>query len=181
MRKADIQRSYHNGSRGEPMLNIKIYGPVPQSVAAQVEADSGMTGFAAWYAAQDSDDVDWAWQVACEDGVEQATDVAGDIFGDAYGKHAHDRRRVWQAGRSGGWLYVNGLDDIDGWDAIAVSRWGRFATRIEDIVNDTPYRFLMLLAINDYASQCEMFDDAETMRDKILADAAADYFHAVPA
>jgi hypothetical protein len=37
---------------------------------------------------------------------------------------------VYSEGRSGGWLVVHGLPDIESWDAIMVSRWSRFADAV---------------------------------------------------
>lgn len=38
--------------------------------------------------------------------------------------------KVYSAGRSGGHLIVDGLDTVEGWDAIKVSAWNRFEAAI---------------------------------------------------
>lgn len=176
MRKADVQRSYHNGSRGEPMLNIKVDAwPWPnEALAKEVENETGESGFAAWCADQDEDTLQTWWDVACESNFEQATEDAGYVFGDAYGHVAHDKRRVWQAGRSGGWLYVTHLPDVDSWDAIALGKWARYARIVAGLVDDVPRLALELLAINAYAAECDARDRLDAKRETVMADAMAD-------
>lgn len=179
MRKSEVQLDYHQGNRDRrcPMLNVRVDYPVGRdawhALAAQVEADSGMAGFAAWCDAlpDDGDASQWAFDAACEDGARYAIDLAGEVFGAAFGAHADRDRRVWQTGRSGGWLYVEGLPDVETWDAIQLGKWSRFAKMCDEIVAGIPYDGLTLLAINAYASECQAFADAERLAETVAADA----------
>ena len=65
------------------------------------------------------------FEVACTVGWEQVEELALEIFG----RYGVRRRDVRQDGRSGGWCVVEGLSDVESWDAVmlgtgAVSRSG---------------------------------------------------------
>ena len=38
--------------------------------------------------------------------------------------------KLYSEGRQAGWAVVYNLPDVDGWDAIAISKWTRFARRL---------------------------------------------------
>lgn len=184
MRKADVQLNYHNDGRGHgaPMLNVRVDYLTDaqwQALAATVETDTGMEGVATWLAAQpDADDAtNWAIDAACEDGATHATELAGEVFGERYGTTEHRERKVWQTGRSGGWLYVEGLPDVESWDAIMLGKWSRFAKGCAEIVAGIPYDALTLLAINTYDRECQAFADAEALAETIAADAYGELVH----
>ena len=56
---------------------------------------------------------------------EDAEDTARDIFGDK-------SLTVYSEGRSGGWLVVNGLPDIEYWDAIMLGKWRSLKVRLQN-------------------------------------------------
>lgn len=87
----------------------------------------------------DPDAMSWAWEAACEDGWELAQEDAHELFGSC---------QVSSEGRCGGWLVVDGLKDIDCWDAVDIARWGKFVRWIEAIRDDTSRRYVWLLAAN---------------------------------
>lgn len=66
----------------------------------------------------------WAEQRREEFWYEFAPDLAHEIFG--------SRVEVYSAGRSGGWLIVKGLEDVENWDAIALGKWRSFEKKISD-------------------------------------------------
>ncbi len=72
--------------------------------------------------------------------------------------------------KTGGWLYVDGLPDVESWDAIALAKWARFARIVADLVADVPRLTLELCAINRYAAE----RDARDAREQKCADMAAD-------
>lgn len=143
MRKSDVKTSYHNGTRGLPMLNVKRY--YDASDAIKVAADISTDPLWLQWVANEATERDWesAWGAASEWGWEYAEEAARECFDD-------DRVRVYSAGRSGGWLVVSGLPDPDGWDAIMLGKWASFARRVADIVADHPYRMADYLYLNAY-------------------------------
>ena len=60
----------------------------------------------------------WFW-IACNDAVEGMIEDAKELFPGV---------KFWQEGRSGGWLVGDFTrQDVEGWDAIQVSKWGRLS------------------------------------------------------
>lgn len=156
MRKADIQRSYHQGHNGDPMVNVKahIWWPdlVRQFKGSKEHEHGDHAEFWRWALERDEqgdldDSLDTAWRMACENAWDDAREYAMDIFG--------PRAKVWSAGRSGGWLVVEGLPDIECWDAIDVSRWAKFQRAIEALRDDIGYQTVWNLAVNIFEAERE--------------------------
>jgi hypothetical protein len=125
-RKSEIERSYHNGTQGLPMVNVKQHNwHMTDKELAWLRGDYP------WLPANDTearnllDDAveanDWVVDAAREQGWDDLQADAEQAFDDQYVV------KVWSAGRSGGWAVVEGLPDVDGWDAIAVAKWAKFA------------------------------------------------------
>lgn len=183
MKKSEVQLNYHDDGHGCPCLNVKVNYPIGvawRALAERVESEEGMPGFADWFDAlpDDGSAAQWAFDAACESGADAAVEMAGEIFGAAFGQYDHKHRRVFQTGRSGGWLYVEGLPDVETWDAVQLAKWARFARVCEEIVDGIPFDGTVLLALNTYAAQCEAFAEAERMAETVAADAMAGMVHA---
>lgn len=165
MRKADIQQRYEDG-RYRPAVNVKVDWPTRSrmdELAAEVADEMGCPGFTMdWLEERCGEDQVIPYGVLediCGDGFEQASDLAHETF-------SHDQAswlslvsmsdtsvKVYSAGRSGGWLYVLGIGDVDDWDAIACNRWGRFERACHAIVADIPRACLWSLCANVYEQE----------------------------
>lgn len=175
--KADVERSYHQGFSGwdengrvdrKPMLNVKTYPWWPDAQPFKTEGHefSGDTEFWEWAEAHERDcdhgsetcPFNRAWEFACEDGWERAAEEANGDRGHPLmsgwtcrltprDRSYHDLG-IWSAGRSGGWLVVEGLPNIEDWDAIMLARWRRFAKDVSDLVDDLPYQWIWQLHEN---------------------------------
>lgn len=101
------------------------------------------------------------FQLACENGWEALQDIAEEI----YGKDA----KVYSEGRSGGWAVVHGIDDdVDGWDAVALSKWRKFAKLARATADDVPRALLDGLYANVYEPERdEQTEDAGLHRDPV--------------
>jgi len=148
VKKQDIDISYHSGTRGLPMVNVKVGAcslhPSPQ------ETEFPDTRFPEWLdvvQAESPATIDAAWEAACTLGFEQAEALAHDMFG--------RNVKVWSAGRSGGWLVVEGLPPVETWDALATSKWASFARRVRAIADDIPYLMRDYLYFNPFAAWLE--------------------------
>ena len=97
------------GRRQRPAINVKVYHyPTTSKVEDAFKCSEHVASEALTYAFESAQQRFW----------EDAQDVARDIFG----KHV----KVYSEGRSGGWLIVDGInEDVESWDALAVSEWGR--------------------------------------------------------
>lgn len=144
---------------GHPAVNVKCRGWWPGShtdeMLRSIAAENGHDPerFAAWWhATEDADDIGerWLqpwWDAVAEDAWEQFQECADDIFPSAV--------QVYSEGRSGGWLVVHGLPDIDSWDAIALSRWRRFERLCRSLCDETyvAERITELVLINRYEAE----------------------------
>ena len=90
--------------------------------------------------------------------VEYLADWALELFGPGV--------EIWQQGRSGGWLVVDGLPDIESWDAIMLSRWGTWERGVRSVIDAFPTMVATTIAINDFEFHC-------IERDAMAADDAA--------
>lgn len=186
MRKSNIERSYHNGHRGHPMINVKQHLWVSDLIRKWRDAGhefSGDTAFWDWVeetydadATEYGSEFDLADEWAREGCWERAKDIAHEIW-PQYSTEMVDEKayfpeyppgcrwrftgnkvprkryhvQAYSAGRSGGWLVVDGLPDIDDWDAIALNDWRRFHKCVRAIADEEyPYDFIWQLHENVY-------------------------------
>lgn len=150
MRKDDVTTSYHQGMSG-PMVNVKVhgmYGADWAELGRRVEEEEGADGFAAWFEAwTDADEYGngmepW-FAAACEMGFDMLQQYAEEIW-PAYAV------KVWPAGRSGGWAVVEGLPDVDDWDAVMLAKWARFEKWAREETAGIPYDVAALVCLNVY-------------------------------
>jgi hypothetical protein len=151
MKKAEVQTRYYRGER-RPCVNVKVHGSVTPKILAEVERESGEVGFAAWAGdlLERGKWPEWAFGAACENGWEDLQRDAEDIFG--------TRAKVRSEGRSGGWCVVDGISELESWDAVMVSKWARFARWARAAADGIPFDMAMLLAINDFAAERERLE-----------------------
>jgi hypothetical protein len=153
MKKSDItlrSRSRVGWSGpGLPALNVKWHLWVPDVIAKYRYDDhefSGDDGFWAWMISMWDIDttgvLDQAWQFAAEFGWDEAREAARDVWGEG--------AEVYSDGRSGGWLVVHGLRDVETWDAIDLGLWRMFAGRIDEIMSGLDYDFVWHAHVNIY-------------------------------
>lgn len=123
MRKADVRLTYHRDmAEGSPMLDVKVrgqFGPPVSLIRERFKCSEAVAEQALAYAFESSAEMFW----------EDAQENAAHIFG--------PRAKVWSAGRSGGWLVVEGLPPVESWDAVQLGKWARFA---KDVAADIEYR-----------------------------------------
>lgn len=124
-RKDDIETRWTNRGYGPavPCVNVKAhYWNHTSAVEDRFSCSQAVAEQALTY----------AWESAAEGFWEYWQDKEElDFYFPGYGA------RVWQDGRSGGWLIVEGLPDVETWDAIMVGRWAKFARAVRE---DVDYR-----------------------------------------
>ncbi len=113
MRKDEIETHsvYNLGGPYLPAVNVKCHGS--PCLWDEVQEKFGCTLEIASRA------LEWQFQFAQERFWEDTQEWAKECFGPGV--------EVWSAGRSGGWAVVEGLLDLDGWNAIQVGKWAKFA------------------------------------------------------
>lgn len=139
MRKIDITTR-----NGKPACNVKVYTD-PWANYKPTDGSGPDPRFRAWADAIPNAVQQDFWELACEDAWTAAETEAREIFGDSV--------NVWQEGRSGGWLVVQGLPPVESWDAIMVSKWATFARRVELIREGVTWDFRNLLYYNVFTPE----------------------------
>lgn len=153
MRKADIVIRHYDG-HARPVVNVKIH-----SYRQQWEA-SGLIARVARDAGDRSGGFTWTWLDAHVNNEAQnfwydrAIEHAWEqLQADVDAEHVFDHpAKVYGAGRSSGWAYINGftVDSVLEWDAIAVARWATFCRFAREAADDVPYQYLSLIYLNVY-------------------------------
>ena len=107
--KTDVELHTDGYRTANPAINVKVrrgFGPDVAAIAERFHCDHETAEKA----------LGFAWDMAQETFWEDAAGEVAEIFPNAH---------MYREGRSGGWLTVHGLPEIESWDAIAVMRWAR--------------------------------------------------------
>lgn len=155
--KEDVERSYHQGLHGLPMVNVKVYGNVQTDGWHQFrnEEDADPEFNEEWLAEHITDEhLDRTFWHVCEFGWEMLQSDAEEIFG--------QKVTVEPAGRSGGWAVVRGLEDIEEWDAVALAKWRKFARWARAAADAIPGDMIQSVYINEF--EWQKTEDAERER-----------------
>jgi hypothetical protein len=156
-KKSDVEqiRPNYYGER-VPAVNVKVYGSMrdiklPLSLG-QSSDDGGKTWIDSltdaeythdWIEENVSDSAqNSVWESVIAEGWEQIQNAADEIYGEGY--------KVYSAGRSGGWAYIENLPDFDSWDAIDLAKWRKFELAAKAIAADVPYQMVVSLYMNEY-------------------------------
>ena len=118
MKKSEIETYHERGSGRCPSINVKV-----SSFGRGLSGDSLNCSEDVFQTA-----MEYAYESAQERFWEEAQELA-EYHLDEKGPFAGVK--IYSAGRSGGHLIVGGLDDVEEWDAIAVTAWGRFENAIK--------------------------------------------------
>jgi hypothetical protein len=98
------------------------------------------------------------WQEACTEGVQDARLLAEELLG---------ARQVYTEGRSGGWLTVQDLPEVEEWTPQQRAAWVEFARQVRVLADETPRRYLWLLNANAYEPWAERLEE---LRGAVPAD-----------
>ena len=154
--KDDIE--YHRlgyGYATVPAVNVKVDTYITDAMVkdvAQSDFAYDVDRVVEWWRENVEDDdslLSDAFSNACEQGWEDLQDAAREIWNDP-------RLRVFSEGRSGGWAYVDSIraDDVEGWDAIELGKWSRFAKTARTIADDIPHGMVWSILANVYPEPC---------------------------
>ena len=138
---------YHDMGDGHPAVNIKI-----RSIRRDMERLLPLSEGGDDHTTPPEFTLKWidqnmeeghqseSWTIACEQGFEHAEEIAKELFG--------ANVKVYQEGRSGGWLVVHGLGDVESWGPEDLEAWNTFGIRVQAIAQDTPRRWLEMVYFN---------------------------------
>lgn len=153
-RKADIDFHSDMGRDAHAAINIKVHAWLNADNLARLYKGNGIheasddIGFWTWLDDMDERERDellnesfyWACEMVYADVKEYVCETMD--LGD---------RKVWQEGRSGGWMVADfNRWHVEEWDAIRVSAWGRCVKFAQAAKEDVGYQMIWTLRFNVY-------------------------------
>jgi hypothetical protein len=153
--KEDVEtHSTSHYGPGLPAVNVKVRGdwrrvtlPLELGSVDGVPMRTDPLFSREWVESLASDTQESAWNTVCESGIESLIEDAREVLGPGV--------KVWQAGRSGGWLVVEGLPRLESWDAIALGKWRKWERYCRLAADDIPRAFLDSLYFNVFLPMLE--------------------------
>jgi hypothetical protein len=156
----EVQMHSDMGRTAHPAFNIKVKGS-PQDVALPIElgqvadqAGGPMESILTdpeftldWIDAHLSDGLkNRFWEDICQDHYEFAKEQASEVFSVPV--------TIYQEGRSGGWMIVQGLpEDVSEWDEGLRREWMEFAEIVKGTVADVPRAYLTSIYMNEFETR----------------------------
>ena len=120
MRKSDVETRYNYGQGHIPCINVKLYrgrDSTPEMDVDDIAEHFGCDRDTAERAAEYCD------ESAREQFWEEIPDTAKEIFPGC---------EVYSDGRSGGWLVVHNLPDVESWNAVTLGKWAKLCRIVRD-------------------------------------------------
>lgn len=150
--KDDIE--FHGG---KPAVNVKVdtylrhvklpicLGGVSTRIGSQITWQYTEPEFTAEWVEEnlDYEAIQFYFDNACEEGWQQLQDLADAIWLETW-----YAPKVWSEGRSGGWAVVDGLPDVEDWNAVMLSKWRRFAKYAREVADDVPTQVMTTIYLN---------------------------------
>lgn len=153
----DVLRSYHQGTEGLPMVSVKVhdassatvnFAELREELRDAEDEDSLLRSLSDKELRERVDSYsaehDHVFEMACEANFEATETDARELFG--------PQVECWREGRSGGWLVVNGLPDIEDWTVSLLTKWHTFTEYCAAYVADIPSA-MVALVLNNHQSE----------------------------
>jgi hypothetical protein len=154
-----------------PAVNVKVAGS-PESAWAEFvkdeEPDDGFT--LEWVRENVSEERLEAifWNV-CENEFEYLAAWATTDEDAIFPASQYGRVTIEREGRSGGWAVVDGLPDVEEWDAILLARWRKFERVAKDFAGSVMVWVLSSLYINEWKWQRDEMQERERAANQDVA------------
>jgi hypothetical protein len=136
MRKSDVETHADNWARGgNPAINIKLWREYrPELDSHDISEHFGCDLETAERAGE------FWFESAQESFWNTIPDVVSEIFPGC---------ECYSEGRSGGWLVVHGLPEVESWDAVMLGKWSKLCRIVRDEIKYLCSREYMLEDIED--------------------------------
>ena len=148
--RADVRTHSDNFGPRRPAVNVKVYRDIRDAWPEFERTERPEPGFT----------LEWIEEHVTEERL-------GEIFGhcaeaefeylerwatgaDGDSLFPDDRVTLHVEGRSGGWIAVDGLRDIEEWSAVELARWRRFERIARELADGVPYQMLCSIEINEF-------------------------------
>jgi hypothetical protein len=148
----DVQTHSDHFGPARPAVNVKVYRTFRDAWPEYERAERDDERFTLeWIEENLSDDeLDAYFWSACESEFEYLEGWATGSDGAEDSLFPDDRVRLWTEGRSGGWIVVDGLPDIEEWDAVRLARWRKFERIARSVADGIPLQMLGSIEINAF-------------------------------
>lgn len=162
--REDVEVHRDNFGPARPAVNVKVYGSVWDVFRRLPDVDIDDARFTAeWLEENVTDEaLDARFWDTCANEWEMVEQDAREIFGAGV--------KVWQEGRSGGWAVVDGLPELESWDAVQLAKWRKFERYAKSIAADIPYQLLSSIYSNEFAWWLDEREDASIANSEVPVD-----------
>jgi hypothetical protein len=170
----DVQMHADRG-HARPAVNVKVYRGIRDAWDAFVkeERPEDPRFTLDWIEEHVSDEaLDAIFWMQCENDFEYFAAYASDDDDAIFPAARYGRVTVEREGRSGGWAVVDGLPDIEEWDAILLARWRKFERIARDIADSIPFQMLASIYMNDFEAWADEQDDVASYNAEAPVDQA---------
>jgi hypothetical protein len=148
----DVQ-THSDGFRDSlPAVNVKVHRTIDDAWSQYETQERMNDGYTLEWIEENitEEQLDWIFQQACESEYEYLEGWATGTDGGEDPLFPDDNVTLEVQGRSGGWIAVRGLPDIEEWDAVRLARWRRFERIAQNIADGIPCQMLSLIELNNY-------------------------------
>jgi hypothetical protein len=161
--REDVQFHSDGYREGRPAVNVKVYRNLHDAWQEfeSEEPDHDPRFSLDWVEENLSDDAtdSYFWDV-CESERDYLIAYAIEDNDAIFPAAKYGRLSVEQEGHMGGWLAVDGLPEIEEWDAILLARWRKFERIAREIADGVPLQMLLSIYINAFEAWADEQDDA---------------------
>jgi hypothetical protein len=158
-----------------PAVNVKVYGSLESAWAEFVKDEEPDEGFTLeWIRENVSDEsLDAIFWNTCENEFEYLASYATSDEDAIFPASQYGRVTIEREGRSGGWAVVDGLPDIEEWDAVLLARWRKFERVAKDIAAGIMVQVLSSVYINEWEWQRAETEERERAANQDVATLTA--------
>ena len=171
----DVQTHSDGFRSSRPAVNVKVYRDLRDGWKdfEKDEPDHDPRFTLDWIEENLSDSaVDSYFWSTCETEFEYLSNYAVSDDDAIFPASRYGRLTVEQEGRMGGWAVVDGLPDIEEWDAVLIARWGKFERIAREIADGIPRQMIDSIYINAFEAWSDEQDDAASYNAEVPVDQA---------
>jgi hypothetical protein len=167
--REDVQFHSDGYRPGKPAVNVKVYKDIRDAWKAFERDEAPDARFTPeWVEENVSDDaLDSIFWMTCEFEYE---------YLEAYATSDEDAilpgASLSREGRSGGWVVVDNLPDLEEWDAVQLAKWRKFERVAREIADGIPLQMLSSIYLNDFEVWADEQEDASASNSEAPVDQA---------
>jgi hypothetical protein len=161
--REDVQFHSDGYREGRPAVNVKVYRDLRDAWAdfEREEPEHDPRFSLDWIEENmNADEIDSYFWGACESERDYLVAYATEDEDAIFPVSQYGRLSIEQEGRTGGWLAVGGLPDLEEWDAVLLARWRKFERIAREIADTVPLQALLSIYLNAFEWWADQQDEA---------------------